>query len=440
MSEQDNEIVLALDDLLNGNYSQQISVQGEIGAKIDQLRKKLQVQGEADLSRVVALSVESNETAIFSAQLLHSLRNVDEKAQVIAAAGEEMTATVKEIGSYGENISRQAKEVQQVTHEGAEASLDAKGRMQIITQSVQESAERVNKLDELSNSISDILGSIRKIASQTNLLALNATIEAARAGEAGRGFAVVASEVKNLSTQTAGATEEIASIIDKLQAEMQGILGSMDRSSEAVGKGEETIEQLNDKMGVIRTNIDEMTENATHIAETLQQQAEASNEVAEGIASIARSSSQSVEGIDRIVDSMDKVEQMISAQIAVLAELDVPAKVVKLAQSDHVIWKKRLASMIAGREGLNPDELADHHACRLGKWYDKQTDPRYTQNPDFIALIEPHQEVHARGIEAVRLYNAGKVSDALAEIERVEAASRRVLELLAKLEKVEANR
>ena len=59
--------------------------------------------------------------------------------------------------------------------------------------------------------IGDVVGLIQAIAAQTNLLALNATIEAARAGEAGRGFAVVASEVKSLATQTAKATEEIAS-------------------------------------------------------------------------------------------------------------------------------------------------------------------------------------------------------------------------------------
>ena len=51
-------------------------------------------------------------------------------------------------------------------------------------------------------------------------------------------------------------------------------------------------------------------------------------------------------------------------QIAALAVYDVPHKVVKLAQSDHVLWKKRLANMVAGRAGLNANELADHHSCR----------------------------------------------------------------------------
>ena len=74
----------------------------------------------------------------------------------------------------------------------------------------QNADQLVGQLSTGASRIGDVVKLIRAIAEQTNLLALNATIEAARAGEAGRGFAVVASEVKTLASQTAKATEEIA--------------------------------------------------------------------------------------------------------------------------------------------------------------------------------------------------------------------------------------
>ena len=85
------------------------------------------------------------------------------------------------------------------------------------TEIAQNADQLVGQLSSGASRIGDVVKLIRAIAEQTNLLALNATIEAARAGEAGRGFAVVASEVKTLASQTAKATEEIATQIGAIQ-------------------------------------------------------------------------------------------------------------------------------------------------------------------------------------------------------------------------------
>ena len=115
--------------------------------------------------------------------------------QSVAAATEELSASVEEIG-------RQV----------AIPAASRKRRWQ-----AKQTDGRIGKLSRAAQQIGDVVKLITAIAEQTNLLALNATIEAARAGDAGRGFAVVASEVKSLASQTAKATDEISSHIAGMQ-------------------------------------------------------------------------------------------------------------------------------------------------------------------------------------------------------------------------------
>ncbi len=117
-------------------------------------------------------------------------------AQSVAAAAEEMSCSIAE-------ISRNM----QMSREAAEKILGVS----------QSSGEQTSQLVASMKSMHSIVGLIRDIAARVNMLSLNATIEAARAGEAGKGFAVVASEVKNLSDQTAKATQQIGQEIGSIQ-------------------------------------------------------------------------------------------------------------------------------------------------------------------------------------------------------------------------------
>jgi len=139
----------------------------------------------------------------------------------VAAACEELTSTSNEISEQAGGSARLAEEAVAVTRHAAQA---------------------VAELNAAAKKVDNIVKLINTIAGQTNLLALNATIEAARAGEAGKGFAVVASEVKDLSRNTAKATDDIAQQVDMMQAtvktvgqHMESIHAAIARVSEGAG-------------------------------------------------------------------------------------------------------------------------------------------------------------------------------------------------------------
>lgn len=115
--------------------------------------------------------------------------------QMVAAAAEELTATITEIAAR----TAQAKTI-------SEAAVKTAERTTLTVDTLSSAATEIGKVTK---TISDI-------SEQTKLLALNATIEAARAGEAGRGFAVVANEIKELARQVAVATGDIAKRIEAM--------------------------------------------------------------------------------------------------------------------------------------------------------------------------------------------------------------------------------
>ncbi len=174
------------------------------------------------------------------------------------------------------------------------------GQAASITESASQKAVSTNRavvnLDGSSQKIEEIIMVIQNIAQQTNLLALNAAIEAARAGESGRGFAIVASEVKNLANQTSSATDQIRSLIEKMQQETGStVLTIKDVVS--------TIAEVNDISQAIATDV--------------QQQRSAVEDIrslSESVAEMAVKIDQTVELAIESVNSGIRQSSLIAAQ------------------------------------------------------------------------------------------------------------------------------
>ncbi|MCW5700531.1 MAG: CZB domain-containing protein [Rhodospirillales bacterium] len=375
------------------------------------------------MDATVELSMKVNEATIHGAEMMTNLGIICDRAQQMSSAVEQMSAGMQSISENSRSASENATQAREASAVGRQIVAEATEGMKQIAVAVSQSSEQISRLSVASQQIGEIVSSIDEIASRTNLLALNATIEAARAGEAGKGFAVVASEVKNLSNQTARATEDIRRRIQDLQDNTKLIVDSMLEATRAVEEGQSVVGQVSDQIGAIDEQNMQVSARMEEISGVLSEHTQASTEVANHVSGIASQTQEDLLRIENGTQTLDNAAKLIDSQLAQLMNYDIPNKIVRVAKADHVMWKKRLADMFSGRLNLRSEELSDHRSCRLGKWYYGPDAERYRRHPAFRDLEPCHKAVHAHGIRSVQLFNEGQREAALEELYRVDNAS-----------------
>jgi methyl-accepting chemotaxis protein len=225
---------------------------------------------------VIVTSVSSSASQLESAAitLTRTVEAAQDLSGRVASASEEASSNVQSVAAATEELSASVYEIGRQVQESSRIAAAA-------VQQAEATDARIVRLSRAAQEIGDVVKLITAIAEQTNLLALNATIEAARAGEAGRGFAVVASEVKSLASQTARATDEIASHIVGMQEATQ-------ESVAAIKEIGQTIGQISKIAGTIATAVEHQGVATSEIAKNVQSAAGGTHEIAESIMEVNR--------------------------------------------------------------------------------------------------------------------------------------------------------
>lgn len=220
---------------------------------------------------------------------------VEGQTTTLASSVTEMAAAAQQIAEHAASAALAAASAEQSSEAGRTTVNATVSKVSTLAGEMQRVVEAMASLEQDSSKIGSVLDVIKGVAEQTNLLALNAAIEAARAGEQGRGFAVVADEVRTLAQRTQESTEEIHSIITKLQdgtrQAVDALRLSEQRTQECVTSSQEAGEAISGISGAI----DEINQMNTQVATAAEEQSAVSDGITENITMVAETCKEAAE-------------------------------------------------------------------------------------------------------------------------------------------------
>ncbi|WP_077340353.1 methyl-accepting chemotaxis protein [Pseudocolwellia agarivorans] len=235
-----------------------------------------------------AEQLDASSTQMFqsSGEVNNSSSDQMVRIEATATAMNEMTITVDEVARNAVQASDAADTTSSDAAKGTGIVESMSESLNLLLSGIDKVVTVSNNLEKETDSIGSILNVIDSISEQTNLLALNAAIEAARAGEHGRGFAVVADEVRNLATKTKESTNEIHTMITRLQLESKNSVQLMDVIVSDAQQTKEKSTEVNQSLQSIQHSINVIQDMNTQIATAAEEQTHVASEINETVVAI----------------------------------------------------------------------------------------------------------------------------------------------------------
>lgn len=242
----------------------------------------------------------------------NSIKTQREHTEQVATAMNQMAATVEEVAKNATQAAEAASDADSQAIEGNVVVSQAVTSINSLASEIDTATSVINQLESDVGNISSILDVIRNVSEQTNLLALNAAIEAARAGEHGRGFAVVADEVRTLASRTQSSTDEIQTMIEKLQSGAKQAVVAMEASHKMTEDSVEQASKSGSALQSITESVTTINDMNSQIASAAKEQSSVAEEINQSVFKINSISEESVEVANETSKSSHDLAQLAS--------------------------------------------------------------------------------------------------------------------------------
>ncbi|MFT5235906.1 MAG: methyl-accepting chemotaxis protein [Shewanella sp.] len=260
-------------------------------------------------------TVKLREFTIKNSERIYEQQSETEQT---ATAMNQMVATVAEVAQNTTVAADSAKDADSSAANGDRIVQESIMSMSFLSEQIEQAAKVIAQLSDESRNIGSMLDVIKGIAEQTNLLALNAAIEAARAGEQGRGFAVVADEVRTLAQRTQKSTQEIETMIERLQKGVKQAVISMEMGIKQVNDANDKANMAGDALNKIVESVDNINNMNTQIATAAEEQscvAESINRSIITISDIALASTEASHELSSSVEELSSLSENMRSQV-----------------------------------------------------------------------------------------------------------------------------
>lgn len=299
-------------DLTARTHFKPIDEIGIMAQDFDKAAENLQNTIHQVNSNAIELTEHSDSLAEMVDKNTINIQNQKEHTEQAATAMNEMASTVDEVAKNASQAASAASDADTQARDGNRVVSQAVTSINSLANEINQATSVINQLENDVGNISSVLDVIRNVSEQTNLLALNAAIEAARAGEHGRGFAVVADEVRTLASRTQTSTDEIQTMIEKLQQGAQKAVGAMTASHKMTGDSVQQASESGTALESITQSVTTINAMNSQIATAAEQQSSVAITINQNIATINSISEESVNVANKTSRASHDLSQLAS--------------------------------------------------------------------------------------------------------------------------------
>ncbi|NWJ98558.1 MAG: hypothetical protein HXX20_22635 [Chloroflexi bacterium] len=276
----------------------------ERNQELERINTQIKAQRKLELrvgDRINLLAAQVS--ASFSEQTRGTHEQLSAVVEVTTAL-EELNQTNEQIALASGQVASTAHETLDVARRGGQTIRYSTDAMNLLHAKVNEMSNAMENLSIQAREIDQIIELITEVAEETNLLALNATIEAAGAREYGRRFAAVAGEVQRLANRSRDAADAVRLVVNEVQeaikettfASQQGLRDALELTSSSREIGE-AIEGIIDMVQNTATL-------AQQISLSIQQQKSAGIQVLDTMRHISNITDQAAGSSQELIHSM----------------------------------------------------------------------------------------------------------------------------------------